>query len=105
MRSRRLRGESWRTIGEALDVEPWTLQRWLRRWPEPEEAGLRPVAVVDDSKSTRPARATESTILMSTAELQLFLEGSAVVFMSKLSPDDLELDPVVSRPLSPDHGP
>ncbi len=44
-------------------------------------------------------RASEGTIVMSTAELQLFLEGSPLVFVGKLSPDQIEPGRVVTRPL------
>jgi transposase len=46
------------------------------------------------------ARATEGTIRMSMAELQLFLEGSALVFVGRLSPDHVEAGPVTTRPLT-----
>ena len=44
------------------------------------------------------ARAAEGTVVVSTTELQLFLEGSALVFVGKLSPERVEPGPVVSPP-------
>ena len=46
------------------------------------------------------ARAPQGSIVMSMAELQLFLEGSAVVFVGKLSPDQVDPGRVVSKPLT-----
>ena len=46
-------------------------------------------------------RAKEGTLTMSTAELQLFLEGSPLVFVGKLSPDRTDPGPVLSGPLPP----
>jgi transposase len=50
-------------------------------------------------------RASEGAVVMSPAELQLFLEGSPLVFVGKLSPEYVQPGRVVSRPLivsSPD---
>lgn len=46
------------------------------------------------------SRATEGTVVMSVAELQLFLEGSPLVFVGRLSPNAVEPGPVVTRPLT-----
>lgn len=46
------------------------------------------------------SRATEGTLVMSMAELQLFLEGSPLVFVGKLSPSPIEPGRVITRPLT-----
>lgn len=44
-------------------------------------------------------RATDGVIKMSTTELSLFLEGSQLVFVGQLSPDDVEPGRVLNKPL------
>ncbi len=46
------------------------------------------------------ARSTDGALVMSIAELQLFLEGSAFVFVGKLSPERVEPGRVVERELT-----
>ncbi len=46
------------------------------------------------------SRSTEGALVMSMAELQLFLEGSPLVFVGKLSPSPIEPGRVITRPLT-----
>lgn len=56
---------------------------------------------IEQNKFAAPwSRATEGSVVMSMAELQLFLEGSALVFVGKLSPEHVEPGRVVSRALT-----
>lgn len=45
-------------------------------------------------------RSTDGVLALSAAELQLFLEGSALVFVGKLSPDQVVPGRVVSKELT-----
>jgi transposase len=44
-------------------------------------------------------RTTDGTIAMTMSELALFLEGSKLVFIGSLSPDEIEPHRVVTKPL------
>ena len=60
---RRHRGESWRSIGEALDVQPWTLQRWTQRRPDKGVAELQEVKVVEDQEAQWPVASSSLSVV------------------------------------------
>ncbi len=61
--ARRERGETWDEIGEALQVRPDSLRRWILRAQEDSEPALRPVTVVSAGSSRAGSTGTGLSVV------------------------------------------